>query len=145
MTRDLFVGTWRLVSYELRGTDGQTRFPFGQDPAGYIMYSDEGYVSAALMSSGRTSFASGDWEVGTPGEYREAVRTYVSYCGRYEVLPDRVIHHVELSLFPNWCSTGQERFYEFEGDRLELSTPPILLGGIEQTAHLVWDRVPSAA
>jgi hypothetical protein len=64
----------------------------------------------------------------------------VSYCGRYEFRGDTVIHHVELSLFPNWVSVDQERLVELEGNRLTLSTRSILLGSIEQTAHLIWER-----
>jgi hypothetical protein len=34
----------------------------------------------------------------------------VAYAGRYSFLGDHVIHHVELSLFPNWVGSDQERF-----------------------------------
>jgi hypothetical protein len=40
-----FIGTWKLVSFEMRSADGVT-YPFGNDPVGYLMYNDEGYMSA---------------------------------------------------------------------------------------------------
>ena len=50
---------------------------------------------------------------------------------------ETVIHHVELSLFPNWVGVDQERLVEVMENRLTLSTRPILLGGIQQSAHLI--------
>ena len=77
------------------------------------------------------------------GEQRRethAAETYVSYCGRYEYRGDSVIHYVELSLFPNWSGVEQERLIEVAGDRLTLSTRPMLFQGLQQSAHLVWER-----
>lgn len=37
MTQNPFVGTWRLVSCELRGSDGQVSYPLAQDAVGYII------------------------------------------------------------------------------------------------------------
>jgi hypothetical protein len=54
-----------------------------------------------------------------------------------------VIHHVELSLFPNWVGGDQERWVELAGDRLILSASPLLLAGKLQVPRLVWSRVDS--
>ena len=51
-----------------------------------------------------------------------------------------MIHHVELSLFPNWVGTDQQRSVELSGDRLILSQP-LLLAGTQQVPRLVWERV----
>ena len=141
MTRNPFVGTWRLVSCEFRSGDGQVSYPFGQDAMGYIMYNEDGYMSVAIMTANRPEFASGDILGGSPEEKVAAANTYVSYCGRYEIQGDRVLHHVEVSFFPNWVGVDQERIFEFDGDRLSLSTLPLLLDGMRQTAHLIWERV----
>jgi hypothetical protein len=53
----------------------------------------------------------------------------MAYAGRYSFSGDRVIHHVELSLFPNWVGTDQQRSVELSGDRLILSARPLLLAG----------------
>lgn len=141
MAQNPFVGTWRLVSLELRRADGQVSYPFGQDAVGYIMYSQDGYMSVAFMSANRQKFAAGDILRGTVEEKVAAADTFVSYCGRYEIQGDRVIHHIEVSFFPNWIGVNQERFYSLDGDTLSLFTPPLLLGGLQQVAYLVWQRV----
>lgn len=141
MSQNPFVGTWRLISWEYRSADGQVSNPFGQDFVGYIMYSEGGYMSVAIMSANRPKFASGDLWGGTTEEKVAAADTYVSYCGKYEVQGDKVIHYIDVSFFPNWSGVNQIRFFEFEGDRLSLSTPPFLVAGIQQTAHLIWERV----
>src|SRR5919112_4198701 len=63
---------------------------------------------------------------------------------RYDFLGDRVVHHVELSLFPNWIGGDQERLVDLRGERLTLSTRALLLRGIQQTAHLIWERVSTS-
>src|SRR3712207_5479695 len=63
------------------------------------------------------------------------------YCGRYEFRGETVIHHVELSLFPNWVGVEQERLVELRGDLMTLSTRPMLFGGMQRSAHLIWERV----
>lgn len=78
---------------------------------------------------------------GTSEEKARAAETYVSYSGRYVFRGDRVIHDVELSLFPNWSGVEQERLGEVTGNRLTLRTSPLLLGGIELSARVVWERV----
>jgi hypothetical protein len=141
MIQSPVVGTWRLASFESRTLDGNVVYPAGPDPVGYIMYNEDGYMSVAFMAADRTAFASGDIRGGSAEERIAAFDTYLSYCGTYEVQGNKVIHHIEVSLFPNWTGVSQERFFELDGDKLSLSTPPILQGGIERTSHLVWKRV----
>ena len=54
---------------------------------------------------------------------------------------DTVIHHIEISSFPNWIGNAQVRFAELDGDLLTLSTKPMTFQGVERTAKLVWERV----
>lgn len=141
MERDLFVGTWRLLSIEMRQPDGQVSYPLGRDAVGYILYTEDGYMSVAMMSSGRPRFSGGDIRRGTTEEKVAAADTYISYCGRYEIRDDRIVHHIAVSFFPNWIGVEQERVFEFHGSQLSLSTPPFLADGVQQTAHLTWERV----
>ena len=142
MESNPLIGTWRLISWENRSVDGQKiSYPLGKDAVGYIMYNEGGYMFVAIMRPNRVRFAAGDLLGGSTEEKTQAIDTYVSYCGRYEINGDTVIHHVDLSLFPNWVGVEQERLVELRGDRLTLSTRPILLGGVQRTAHLTWERV----
>ena len=135
-----FIGTWRLVSFELR-SDDQVTYPLGKDAVGYLIYNNDGYMSAALMASKRPRFSSMDMMKATTEEIEAAADTYVAYCGKYAVNEGKVTHLVEVSFFPNWVGEKQERFYKFEGDKLILSTPPMILGGKQQTGYLIWKRL----
>ena len=142
MTPNPLIGTWSLLSWENRIIEGQSiSYPLGRDALGYIMYNQNGYMAVAIARPGRAKFAAGDLLGDSAEDKAQAAETYVSYCGRYEFRGDTVVHHVEHSLFPNWVGVEQERLIDLEGNRLTLSTRPMLLGGIRRTAHLIWERV----
>jgi len=142
MTIHPIVGAWRLVKYEPQTPDASKRLPFGGCVSGSLIYAAEGFMSVAIMSGNRTNFTSDDRLAGTPDEYAQAMKTYVSYCGRYSADSDQVVHHIELSQFPNWSGTEEVRFYSIDGEWMHMHTPPFVLGGIEQIAHIVWQRAP---
>jgi hypothetical protein len=57
--RNLIVGAWSLSSYELRlKPSGAITTPFGPHPVGQILYEGNGQMSAQLMRTGITAFAS---------------------------------------------------------------------------------------
>jgi hypothetical protein len=95
------------------------------------------------MAAHRAPYHNPDVFGGTEEERSEAISTYLSYSGPFEVLADRdtVIHHIEISSFPNWIGNAQVRFAELDGDLLTLSTKPMTFQGVERTAKLVWERV----
>ena len=141
MPSNPLVGVWRLVSYESRTPDGTSRLPYGSNISGCLIYTAEGIMSVAIMGDERARFADTDRFAGTPEEYSQAMKSYVSYAGRYTAKADRVIHHIELSQFPNWSGTNEVRYYELKSTSMHMRTPPFVLGGVEQTAHLVWRRM----
>ena len=135
-----FLGTWKLVSCELR-RGNEVSYPFGEDPVGFIIYNSDGYMAAFLAPKERSHFKSDDIMGGSAEEKIAAMDTFVSYCGRFEVLSDMVVHHVAVSMFPNWRGGKRERFYKFEGNRLILSTAPNLISGKIRTASIAWEKV----
>ena len=139
--RDALVGAWGLVSWENRAADGQVTHPMGTDAIGYVLYTASGRFSVTISRRGRAEFAAGDLLSGTTEEQARAVEGFVAYAGRYSFHGDRVIHHVELSLFPNWVGTDQQRSVELSGDRLTLSARALLLAGTQQVPRLVWERI----
>jgi hypothetical protein len=145
MSADLFIGAWRLLSLEARTSTGDLSYPFGKDAAGYLLYTREGYMSASIMQAHRAHFASPDALQASTEEKLAAFDTYSSYSGRYEVRGQTVIHHVEVSSFPNWTGKAQERLFAFSADRLTLSAPPMRIGGVEQNLVAIWQRLPSHA
>ena len=144
MSDDRFLGTWRLLSCELRSSNGEVSYPMGEDAIGYIAYHKDGHMSVAFMSADREAFTADDILGGTPSEKARAAETYVSYAGTYAVSGNQVKHHIKVSLFPNWTGQTQIRNFRFEEDRLFLSTPPMLVQGKMQEAYLIWQKVDDA-
>jgi hypothetical protein len=135
------VGTWRLVSFHLRTLDGQLSYPYGCDVVGYYIFSESGYASVALMPAQRRKFVDGDIMGGSTEEKVAAAETFIGYSGQYEIQGDKLVVHPDVSFFPNWVGVDQVRIFELEGNTLTLRTLPALVRGMQQTAHLFWERV----
>jgi len=134
------VGSWRLVSFELEGTDGTISHPYGEDLVGYLFYNADGYMSSAFMSAERAAepaTAGGDLEsAGRTNGYDR----FMAYCGPYVVRGDKVEHRVEVSSLAVWIGTLQERWFKLDGDRLEILTAPLSVGSESPVGRLVWER-----
>lgn len=141
MNKDKFIGTWKLLSLESKTEDGNVNYPLGKDVSGYLTYTEQNFMSVSMMQPNRPIFKSLDIKGGVIEEKVAAIDGCVSYCGRFTIQGKKIIHHIELSLFPNWVGIDQERFYEFQSDRLILSTSPFLIEGQKQTAHLIWQKI----
>lgn len=140
MTAEKFVGTWKLISYETRFEDGRVEYPMGKDAVGRVIYTIEGYMSGHLMRKRETAeFDSNNVQ----SEVLNKITDHLSYTGRFEVRENTVVHFADISVFPNWVDSEQVRFFEFEGDKLKLSTGPLGINGETQSAHLIWERVTS--
>ena len=138
-----FIGTWRLVSWHLEDGAGKRHQPMGPNPIGLLTYTADGFMFATLMAPDRARFAGEDPLGGSPAECQKALSTCHSYCGRYRLEADSVVHTVELAAFPNMVGTEQRRFFRFEGDLLKLTTPPMTRKGASGVATLVWKRASS--
>ena len=136
--RAVLVGTWRLVSFELRNPNGDLSYPFGRDAKGYVFYTPDGFMSAAFMGANRLQPKSADLADTTRGVNFDA---FNAYCGRFDVRGDRVFHHVEVASLPQWSGHDQERIFKIDGDRLILETPPLTIAAQAPTAYLIWERV----
>ncbi len=110
-----FVGTWNLISFETRRSDGTVMYPFGKDLQGLIMYDTKGYWSCHIMGKNRPAFASGQMAKGTPEEIKAAFEGSLCYWGTYGIdEKERILKlHIIDSLYPNWRDADQKRFYEF--------------------------------
>ncbi len=132
------LGSWKLVSFELRLPTGGVTYPFGPDPRGYVFYNAQGFMSAAFMGSDRVKPQSSDLaDTSKTVNYDQ----FNAYCGRFEVNGNRVVHHVEVASLPQWCGIDQERIFKIDGARLILETPPLTINAQAPTAYLIWERV----
>lgn len=140
MDKQRFVGSWKLLSLKTVGDDKSEFFPFGENAKGRIMYSESGYMSVVMMVADRVHFFSEDILQGTDDEKSTAADSYVSYTGKYSIVDGKVIHNIDASFFPNWTGIEQARFYEFSGNTLTLTTPPIRVGGVNCIVYLIWEQ-----
>lgn len=139
ITPEQLIGTWTLVSWtRIEGDVRSDRF--GPGVKGLISYTADGFIFAQLEAADRKPFAGGDPFGGTPDECQAAMSTGLSYCGRWRLDGDTIVHSVALSTFPNWVGTELLRFARVEGDRVVLRTPPLPRKGVIGTAELVWRR-----
>jgi hypothetical protein len=132
------LGTWSLVSFELEMPDGTVHHPYGEAVEGYLVYSNEGIMSAAFMSSERAAGGEQDLAAeGTTGNYD----AFMAYSGPFRIEGDRVAHDVEVSSMGAWTGTVQERWFKIDGDVLSLLTAPLSVGDEAPVGRLVWNRV----
>jgi len=72
------------------------------------------------MVGDRPLLGAPNWRIATDDEKLSAVRSYGSYSGRYEWGGDRVLHHVDASIYPNWVGATLVRLVTFDGADLVL-------------------------
>ena len=133
-----FVGTWRLVSWEVTQPDGTIHYLYGKAVVGYLIYTADGYMSAEIMDPDRQQsdpnfpleFAGS--QTLPDADRAWAYSTYLSYCGTYTVEGDTVTHHVKAGLIPSWTGSEQVRHFKFDHGFL-------IIGRGNQ--KLTWERV----
>ena len=113
------VGTWKLVSvmYEDQQTKELTPV-LGTKPRGYQIATSEGRWLALVTAENRPIPK-------TDEERAQALRSMISYSGRYRVQDGKVVTKVEAAWNQAWVGGEQTRFIRFEGDRLFIESPPM--------------------
>lgn len=124
MKNQQFIGSWELQEWAIESRDGKKEFPFGTDAIGQINYESNGNMSVMIMKNNRPQFISEGPLQGQPDEVVIAFRGFIAYSGKYEVdLHSKlVVHQIKISSFPNWVGQNQIRKFEFNEDKLTLST-----------------------
>jgi len=145
--RSVLVGVWALNSYT-DITQGASAFqPFGSRPAGILIYTADGFVSAQLMDPGRVSSDSVKWDTWSPEEYEAFGRGYIGYCGRYDVDEEHatVTHLPSVAFLPNLVGHRHLRHVAITGDRLTLRAPYTRADRTKATSCLEWSRIGGAS
>ncbi len=111
------VGTWKLVSYEVKQqSSGQKGPEMGDNPTGYATFLPEGRVYFMLTGEARKAAK-------TDAERAELLGTLVAYTGTYSTDGDKWATSVEVAWNPEWVGSKQVRDFKVEGDRLVVTTP----------------------
>ena len=141
ITKEDLVGTWQLESWTI-GYSDRTEFsyPYGEDPVGLLLYTDDGWMSASIARRQRAGFPTDVPFRKLPDALKaEAFTSYFQYAGRYRVQNGDVIHYVAQSLNPNFPGTEQLRHAELDGQTLVLSGKD-QVGEVVRFHSLVWHR-----
>ena len=143
VNKDALVGTWKLISYKDTTEDGKVKDSFGKNPTGFLTYTADGRMMAIITADGQKPLSTRDFVAAPSEEKAEAFASVIAYGGRYTVMGDRVIHHVEVSWIQNIVNTDQIRFVvKLDGNQLVLRTAASTMGGIPLAKQeLVWERV----
>ena len=115
--RARIVGNWKLVGVVYEDTAGQRTPVLGAHPTGYQIATAGGRWLALVTAEGRAVPQ-------TDADRAQALRTMISYTGRWRVEGDRVVTRVEAAWNQAWVGTDQARIFRFEGDLLHLESPP---------------------
>jgi hypothetical protein len=133
------VGAWKLVSFDVDEGKATEKPRFGANPVGYLLYTESGRMSAVLAGTQRPALAPPQ-SIGAnaQGDCAHSVGDFLAYAGTYEIRGDRVLHHVEVSVFTNLIGTTLERQFTLAGDTLTIRTLPPEIWGSSNV--LVWKR-----
>lgn len=139
---DALLGTWYLA--EAYATDDQhARLydVYGDRPSGVIHYGADGRMMALIAHADRP-LLSGDRQAAPADQRAAAYKTSIGYAGRFEMDGDWVMHHVDVSTYPNWVGGTLRRQAHLDAGRLVLLTAPQMQDGRQTVIRLVWQREP---
>jgi hypothetical protein len=141
ISKDELAGTWQLESWTIGYTDrDEFTYPYGEEPQGLLVYSNDGWMSASINRPGRALLPDDVSYRKLPDALKaNAFSSYFHYAGRYRVVDGDVIHYVTQSLNPNFPGTEQLRHAELDGHTLVLSGKD-QVGGATRFHSLVWHR-----
>ncbi len=131
------VGAWQLVRWYTTYEDGTVTEPLGPGAEGLLIYTADGWMSAAIMAAGRPRLSRGNPRAAPIAERAAAFDTYFGYCCRWRVVGRTVEHRVTLSHNQALVGTVQVRKIQMTGRRLTLSAEEAVSGGL-RVHRLQW-------
>ena len=104
----------------------------GEHPEGVVVYTADGTMITTHRPGRPPADRRHGHATGGPVEQRlEAMATFIAYSGTFRVDGGDVVHHVTMSLYPNWMGTSQRRHVALsaDGNELDLSADPFVVRG----------------
>ena len=135
--KDNLIGAWRLKSWTAYDDKNNKLYPLGINAQGIIIYTDDGSMSATIMNPDQMDHLRDGISMDSIMMGKGA---YFSYAGSYCVMDGKALHMVEVSLIPEFIGTGQERFFEIEGNTLTIHSETPLSDGSIVKHILIWQR-----
>lgn len=140
-TSKQLVGTWALVKVENKNADGSKTLPYGENPVGLLVFTDDGDYAIQILKAVRPKVAAGDKNKATPAENAALVQGNNSHFGTYTINPDKhsIAFNVQHAFYPNWEGHVQVRSYTLENNVLSYVVTHTTNGGAV-TATVVWKK-----
>lgn len=146
LDNSFLVGTWTLLSWEQRYSDGKIEYPLGDKPVGVLVYTFDNQMIVQMLARERSHINSEDPLGGTTDERATAYSSCLAYFGTYKMISSNEVEHfIDSSLYPNWSGQAAVRNMEIQNDHLILSTNPTTnSNGVSVVNEISWLRsVPS--
>ena len=136
------VGTWRLVSWEREIVETKAvSQSFGGNAMGLMTLTPDGRASVIVVDAKRKPPAQ---PTATDAEAVGLYQTMLAYAGTYRVQGNEIILHSEISWNQDLSQVDQKRFFKIEGNRLTLTTTPLVnafLNNQTTVTTVVYERV----
>jgi hypothetical protein len=134
------IGSWKLIKFEMK-TNDNISYPYGENPLGYLIYSENGFMAVLISKDNRNNISAENITKISEEEKIQLADGFIGYIGKYEVLNNKIVHHVKLSFIPNWMGMPLERFCEFYKGNLILETPSEEIDGSIYASRLIWKKL----
>jgi hypothetical protein len=124
--KERLIGTWALVSWEQKRSDGSKVQRYGATPTGIAFFDAGGRYIITVMRSDRANYASNALWQGTAEENKVTADGTITYFGTYSVseAESSIVIHIGGCSFPNWNGAEQKRIVAITGDQLTLTVRP---------------------
>lgn len=122
LSKDQLIGSWKIVSNDNIGANGEKRQIFGPSPKGLFILSADGRYALVVVNPDRPKFQGKSRLEGTPEENKAAVTGTVASFGTWTLdeATNTLITSVEGDLFPNSEGRDQRRTIALVGDELRM-------------------------
>ncbi|WP_428741077.1 lipocalin-like domain-containing protein [Tenacibaculum sp.] len=137
-----FVGSWSLVSINNIYQDGKRVQPYGENPEGLLIFTEEGNYAIQILKKNRPLIVSGNKNTSTPEENAAIVKGFNSHYGEYVVDKENntITFEILHASFPNWEGKIQKRTYDYSNNVLKYVVTNTTQGGASVIAEVVWKR-----
>lgn len=143
MEGNMIVGVWDLKTVTAIAEDLTEFHPFGSNPKGRIIYTENGYVSVVISSANRKPISGKEPLNGPVDELVEAFKSFDAYSGKYYIDYDNwlIYHETDIDRVPNYVPSVKIREVKLDGGLLTLTTQDrIPLAEKNWKVALVWER-----
>jgi Lipocalin-like domain len=130
------AGSWKLTSWTIQVIDGETTQPFGPNPKGRAVFTQDGF-SAFMIARPDRKPATND------ADSAALLKSLMVYTGKFTIDGDKLTTDVDLSWNEILTGTAQVRFFKLEGDMLSIRTAEqasAVYPGKKVVGTLTWKR-----